>query len=373
MAGENREPDADLTPERDAGPAAGGGAGGPGGGAAAQAAAFPPELVELFERLEAEPWRFHPYTALRRLEAAMQDRPRFARSIRLKDDPVRFGQEPSLAFAPAALASFHWRGARPPRLDTFFLGVFGPNGPLPLHLTEYARERERNHGDATFRRFADIFHHRYVQMFYRAWADTQPVTHADRPGDDRFALYLSAFGGNSLAALRGREPIPDETRLHWAGLFAMSSRPAEGLARILAGFFEVPVRIEECVGHWIHLPRRSLSRLGGDDAVLGTAATLGERVWDTAGKFRVVAGPVGLDTFRRLLPGGASLDRVRAIVSAWAGDELWWDLNVILRRADVPATRLDARCGLGRTTWLLSGPATHDAADYVYEPVSLAG
>jgi len=372
LAGENREPDADLTPA--------GGAGGPGGPDAAAApagaeapAAFPPGLVALFSRLEAEPWRFHPYTALRLLEAALSSRPRFGQSIRLKDDAARFGQEPSLAFAPASLASFRWGGDRPPRLDTFFLGVFGPNGPLPLHLTEYARERERNHGDATFRRFADIFHHRYVQLFYRTWADAQPVTHADRPDDDRFSLYVGAFGGNGLDALRRRDTLPDETRLHWAGLFTMPSRPAEGLARVLAGYFGIPVRIEQCVGHWIRLPRRSLSRLGGDDAVLGTAATLGERVWDAASKFRIVAGPVDLGTFRRMLPGGASLERVRATVRAWTGDEFWWDLNVILRREDVPATRLDGRCGLGRTTWLLSGDATHDADDYVFEPVSLAG
>lgn len=383
MAGESREPDADLTPAQGAAGAGGGamGAGGDAGGgggpadatAPAATAGVSPEMAALFARLEAEPWRFHPYTALRWLEAAMRDRPRFGQSIRLKDDPVRFGQEPSLAFAPASLASFRWRGARAPRLDTFFLGVFGPNGPLPLHLTEYARERERNHGDATLRRFADIFHHRYVQLFYRAWADAQPVTHADRPEDDRFALYLGAFGGFGLDTLRGREATPDETRLHWAGLFAMPSRPAEGLARILSGFFAIPVRVEECVGHWIRLPRRSLSRLGGEDAVLGTAATLGERVWDCASKFRVVAGPVNLATFRRLLPGEPSLERVRAIVRAWIGDELWWDFNVILKREDVPATRLDQRCGLGRTTWLLSAEATHDADDYIFEPVSLAG
>jgi type VI secretion system protein ImpH len=377
MAGESREPDADLTPEGGTGEAgSAGGAVPPGRGDTTPgtgAPAIPPAVADLFARLEAEPWRFHPYTAMRLLEAAHPGKPRFGQTARLKDDPVRFGQEPSLAFAPSPLASFTWRGPRPPRLDTFFLGVFGPNGPLPLHLTEYARERERNHGDATLRRFADIFHHRYVQLFYRAWADSQPVTHADRPDDDRFALYVGGFGGLGLESLRGCDVIPDETRLHWAGLFAMPSRPAEGLARILSGYLEIPVRIEECVGHWIRLPRESLSRLGTEHAALGTAATLGEQVWDCASKFRVVAGPVDLETFRRLLPGTQSLERVRAIVRAWVGDELWWDLNVLLEQAHVPATRLDERCGLGRTTWLLSAQATHDADDYVFEPVSLAG
>ena len=34
---------------------------------------------------------------------------------------------------------------RPPRLLVHFFGLFGPDGPLPLHLTEYARDRRRNH------------------------------------------------------------------------------------------------------------------------------------------------------------------------------------------------------------------------------------
>jgi type VI secretion system protein ImpH len=251
--------------------------------------------------------------------------------------------------------------------------VFGPNGPLPLHLTEYARERERNHGDATFRRFADVFHHRMYQLFYRAWADAQPVTHADRPDDDRFARYTGALGGLGLDALRGRDALPDEARLHWTGLLGMPSRPAEGLARMLAGFLRMPVRIEECVGHWIRMPADRLSRLGGPHGGLGSSATLGERVWDCAAKFRIVIGPVDIDAFRRLLPGEQSLDRVIAIVRSWTGDEMWWDLNVVLKREQVPASHLDGHSGLGRTSWLLSGPAAHDAADYLNEPVSLAG
>lgn len=342
-------------------------------GAGAAPAPLSPAAEAMLARLEAEPWAFHLYTALRALEAAHADRPRFGRSARLRDDPVRFGQEPTLAFAPATIASFRRAGAQPARLDQFFLGVFGPNGPLPLHLTEYARERERNFRDGTFRRFADVFHHRMVQMFYRAWADSQPVTHADRPGEDRFQLYVGALEGLGLDALRGRDALPDEARLHWAGLFAMPTRPAEGLERVLSGFFRAPVRIEECTGHWIHLPEKMKSRLGVAECALGSTATLGESVWDCAGKFRVVFGPVDYATFERFLPGRASLARLVSIVRTWTSDELWWDVQVILERDHVPGTKLDHRSGLGWNTWLLGGRARRDAHEYVVDPVSLAG
>ena len=342
-------------------------------GEAAVTATLSPAAEALLARLEAAPWSFHLYTALRALEAAHADRPRFGQSARLRDDPVRFGQEPTLAFAPATIASFQRAGTRPARLSQFFLGVFGPNGPLPLHLTEYARGRERNDRDATFRRFADIFHHRMVQLFYRAWADAQPVSHADRAGADRFALYVGALEGLGLDALRGRDALPDEARLHWAGLFAMPTRPAEGLERVLAGYFRAPVRIEECAGHWIHLPEDMKTRLGMAECGLGSTATLGERVWDCAGKFRIVFGPVDYATFERFLPGRESLARLVAIVRTWTTDELSWDVQMILKQAEVPGTKLNARSGLGWNTWLLGGRAKRDANEYLIDPVSLAG
>ncbi|MEO5987455.1 MAG: type VI secretion system baseplate subunit TssG [Candidatus Eisenbacteria bacterium] len=334
---------------------------------------IPPAAAALFESLTLAPYSFHLYVAMRKLEAAFPDKPRFGRSQRLKDDPVRFGQEPSLAFAPSTLASFQPPTAtRPPRLDTFFFGLFGPNGPLPLHLTEYARDRERNSRDLTLRRFADLFHHRMLQLFYRAWADAQPTVQYDRPMDDRFGRYVGSLCGYGLDTLRDRDTLPDHARLHWAGLLAGPTRSAEGLERLLAGFFRMPVRVETFAGHWIHLPEPMLSRLGGAQCALGSSATLGTAVWDVAGKFRLVFGPCGYADFSRLLPGTSSLERLKSVVRSWVGDAMWWDVNVILKQAEVPGTKLDARSGLGWNTWLLSGAAKHDAADYILDPVRLA-
>ena len=333
----------------------------------------PRDRKEVLARLAQEPWRYHVYTALRHLEAYQPEKPRIGRSHRLRDDTVVLGQEPTMAFAPSTLASFVRGGdGRPDHLSTFFFGVFGANGPLPLHLTEYALQREKNFRDSTFRAFADVFHHRMTQLFYRAWGDAQPVVQADRPNDDRFALYVGSVMGLALEGLRGRDALPDTARFHWAGLFAMPTRPAEGLERVLAGHLEMPVRIETCVGHWIDLPEPMQSRLGRMDCRLGTA-TLGERVFDVAGKFRIVFGPVGRRDFERLLPGSPTLERVVAIVRSWVGDTMWWDIQAIVRREEVPQTRLDAKSGLGWTTWVWSGEAKRDAHEYRLDPVRLAG
>ena len=119
---------------------------------------------------------------------------------------MRLGQDPDLAFAPAPLASLEFGAtARPPRLQVRLFGLLGPNGPMPIHITEYARDRLRHAGDPTLSRFLDLFHHRFLALFYRAWAQAQPHVNRDRPEDDRFAAYVGSFVGVAPAALRDRD------------------------------------------------------------------------------------------------------------------------------------------------------------------------
>ena len=148
------------------------------------------------------------------IECESPQLPRLGHSVRLADDPLRLGQKPDCTFAPSTLASVSQAGtAAVPRLDQFFFGLTGPNGPLPLHLTEYARERQRNVNDATFKRFMDVFHHRLLTLFYRAWAEARPEISHDRIDDDYWSARLAALSGRGMPSLRGasRWPIPHAT------------------------------------------------------------------------------------------------------------------------------------------------------------------
>jgi len=331
--------------------------------------------VTWLESLREEPWRFDFFQALRRLECLYADRPRWGESLHAQEDPVRLAQEPSLAFAPSTLASFEPEaGGRPSRLTVRFFGLFGPQGPLPLHLTEYARDRLRNAGDPTFCRFADLFHHRLLALLYRAWASGRPAVQHDRPDSDRYASYVGSVFGMGMPSRRRRDPLLDRALLHYAGHMAATTRHAEGLSAILSDFFQMRVEIESFVGHWIDLPDAAQCRLGAppETASLGRTTTAGRRVWDCQHKFRIVFGPVGYADYCRLLPGGESLGRLVALVHSYVGEELIWDTKVVLEKAEVPFLRLGAQGRLGWTTWLLSRPAERDARDLVLDPVARA-
>ena len=326
--------------------------------------------------LQTNPHGFGFFQALRLLECAYPERPRLGQSVRPAEEPLRLGQDPSLAFAPSTLAGIHpGKNGGPPRMAVYFLGLFGPNGPLPLHLSEYARERERQSGDATFARFADIFHHRILALFYRAWANARPTISFDRPDSDRFAVYLGALFGQGMPTLRNRDQMPDLAKLHHAGRLVAQTRHPEGLAAIIGAFFAVPARIEEFIGHWLTLPREDQWRLGISprSGRLGFGTILGPRIWDRQCKFRIRLGPLGLVDYRRLLPGGDSLARLVAVVRNYLGDQLDWDLELVLRKEEVPPLALGAGARLGWTTWLVSRTPEQDPADLRLRPLRFSG
>ena len=322
------------------------------------------DALAFFAALADAPYRYDFYQTLRRLECLYDGKPRWGEALRPVDEPVRLGQDPDLSFAPAPLASFETDGGKPPRLQVRLFGLFGPNGPLPFHVTEYARERLRLAGDPTLSRFCDIFHHRFLALFYRAWAQAQPHVNRDRPKTDRFTVYVGAFIGMATMASRERDALPDPAKFFHVGALIRQVRNTEGLTHILQHFFRVPVQIEEFVGHWLPLSAGERTCLPSEGAALGSGAVLGSRVWDRQHKFRIRLGPLTLDQYESFLPaspkpqsgeggpGGAPLRKLVHWVRMYLCFELDWDVRLVLKQSEVPTLALGGRQRLGWTAWL---------------------
>jgi type VI secretion system protein ImpH len=322
------------------------------------------DAVAFLSVLADAPFRHDFYQALRRLECVYANKPRWGTAPRPIDEPIRFGQEPDLTFAPASLAALEaGTDARPPRLQVRLFGLLGPNGPLPIHLTEYARDRLRHAGDPTLVRFLDVFHHRFIALFYRAWAQTQAHVHRDRPAEDGFAAYMGAFIGAAPATFRHRDAVPDEGKWFHVAALMPQARNAEGLREILQQFFRTAVRIEEFVGHWMRLGAGERTQLGLHGTTLGSGAVAGSRIWDRQNKFRVHLGPLSLAQYESFLPGGRPLSQLVDWVRMYVGFELDWDVRLRLRSAEVPPPRLGSGVRLGWTTWLGTRRTDADADD----------
>lgn len=319
--------------------------------------------LALDEQLEAKSARMDFFQVLRLIENAHPQLPRIGTALRPNDEAVRFSQPPSLNFHPTVLVEYQrTNGESRARLAVNFFGLLGANGPLPTHMTEFVRDRLRNGGDATLMAFLDVFHHRMVELFYRARATAEPVISLDRADEDRFSVFVASLFGLGAPGMRERDEIGDFAKLHFAGLLAGKTRPASGLQTILREYFQLPLSIEPFVGHWMHLPEPIQSRIGtrGQGNRLGVSMALGNTVWDCQNKFRIVIGPVEYADYQRFMPGGESINRLQAWVKSYVGLSLDWDVQLILQKRESPPLLLGNRMQLGWNTRLISSMALDD-------------
>ncbi|MGI9421131.1 MAG: type VI secretion system baseplate subunit TssG [Geminicoccaceae bacterium] len=324
-----------------------------------------PRVPRLEDALAATPHRYQFLQALRLLERQHRESPRLGRAKRAAQEPIRVGQEPYLAFPPANISTFEpGTGDQPARLWVRFFGLFGPHGPLPTHLTSYARRRIDQERDPTFSSFADVFHHRLLLLFYRAWADSQPAVDYDRPDEARFTQHVGSLAGSGTDQSGADDRWMRHAELFHIGYFASGTRHASGLRRMLEDVFEVPVAITPFVGGWLRLPQNTLCHLGVR-GTLGVDAIAGEYSFQRQHRFQIRLGPLGLDAFERFLPGSTSLRRLTSVVRRAVGDALEWDLKVVLKCEEVPKTSLKGEARLGLTSWCGKEERAADAEDLV--------
>lgn len=318
------------------------------------------ERARLLAEVAEEPYRFDFYQLLRRLERLQDDRPRFGEAMRPSDESIRLSQEPALSFAPANVSAMDYNPDGLARIAVRFLGLFGPQGALPTHLTELARERKHSFSDPTLARFADVFHHRLLLLFYRAWRQAQPTASRDQPERDRFEFYLGALFGQAGGAWKDRDAIASPVKRQFTAHLARSAKNADGLTDLLSAYFQVPVTVRCFDAGWLEIPQDGRTRLGkGLSRQLGVSTVIGKRVADCQHRIRILLGPMSLSRYESLLPGTSSWHRLNDWVANYAGHEFHWRVQLVLRRDEVPSVRLGQQARLGLTSWL--GNARNDA------------
>jgi type VI secretion system protein ImpH len=298
---------------------------------------------------------------------------------------VRFRALPSLGFPAGAINQIRppqpgdpaTDGDRepPPELSVAFLSLFGSGGVLPHHYTSLLIRRIRDK-DFALRDFLDLFNHRLVSLFYRAWEkyrlpflyersrfagegrDTDPCTRA-----------LYCLVGLGTPGLRGRLEVDDEAFLYYGGHFAHFPRSATALGQILEDYFATPIVVQQVQGQWLYLDREDQSRMpGASDGAgrnnrLGLDTVVGARVWDVQSKFRLRVGPLSYAEFRGLIPNGHALRPLCQMTRTYVGPELDFDVQPVLKPDEVPWCRLEAGGDgplLGWNTWMRNRPFTRE-------------
>ena len=317
--------------------------------------------MSFLDRLAAEPWRFDWLAVMRRLEREHPDKPRLGGSAARAQDFVCLSQNPYLEFPDSTIEAAERDEKGRLRVVSRFLGMFGPQGALPLTTTEEAYSWLRGRDDA-FARFADIFQGRFLALFFRAWADARPIAQHDRPDEDRFRDYVGSVIGLGAAWFRQRDSVADFVKLEYAGLLAPRVKSVSRLRFFLTGLVGGRVEVDEFVGVWLTLDPSERSRLGVARSGLGTDSMLGASAFSVSDKFRIRVYARDFAHYQEFLPGAPLAEQIADAVFAYAGDEYDWDLELAIPAGEVKAARLGAGARLGWTGWMAPNWSKSDQA-----------
>jgi len=311
-------------------------------------------------KLEAEPWRFDYFAVLRQLERTFKDLPRIGDSAVRREEFVHLGQDPFMDFPASNLARAVQTDAKPLKVFVKYLGMLGPQGALPLSLTEEAYYYWLEQDDA-FPRFLDIFNHRFIQLFFRVWADARPIVQHDRPAQDRFIAYIGSAIGAGTAPYQDLDSMPDAAKLGFAGLLGAQARCASRLAGAIRGLFHVEAEVEEFIGTRLMIEDSELTILGGRFNVLGDSALLGRNIFSVQDKIRIRIFTRDLAQYVRFLPTGDLCEPLADLVFFYNGEQLDWDAELAIPSGAAEPVRLGQFGQLGWTTWMAPNWTSRDA------------
>lgn len=294
---------------------------------------------------------------------------RFGRSGGARNEPARLGQGIRLSVATRDISAVRTGAEDGPRhIDVEVLGLFGPEGAMPLHMTRWVLERlserwfaeksDKATADTSFLDFCNMLQHRMIALYWRAWADTRPEVQIELGPEGRVMAILGALAGTGLPGLGESERA---LKLRHATALGMAVHGPERLTRFLADIVGAPVSLVEFVGRWTEIPAHLQSRLGTAFAALGQSAVIGPRSFMRHDRAELRIGPLDLAAYTRLLDDAALAGRLRHAIRFAVGGELEFDLRLVLRRDQVPPARL-GQSRIGRTAWLPGGGA-QDADD----------
>jgi len=335
--------------------------------------ALSPALAEtpLGMDLRDDPCSFEFFQAVALLQRIMSDRRPVGHFSSPEDEALRFHVNPRMGFPASEIQQLEFHDDAPADMMVNFMGLTGPLGVLPYVYSELILERLRAK-DRSLAAFFDIFNHRAISLFYRAWQRTRfPVNYASDTRD-YFSQYLRDLLGIGTAGLRDRQEIEDEALMHYVSLVAMQSRSAVALEQVLADYFEVPVEIEQFTGDWYTLDQSTQCAMNERDSMstqIGAGAVVGDAVWDRQGRVRIRIGPIGMQRYTDFLPGGSAHSALRAITQFFSNGCVDFEAQLVLDRNEVPAVELDLNARhparLGWVSWAKTAPLGADPDDTI--------
>ncbi|MGV1917757.1 type VI secretion system baseplate subunit TssG [uncultured Agrobacterium sp.] len=308
--------------------------------------------------LSTDPGRFDPATAFR-VAQHITDEERLVVGSHGGTNPIT-----------AFVGGFRKKG-EDAELRSALVPIVGPLGSLPPAYNELIQQEERNRSKA-LASFFNLFATRFSELFVYAtekYRLARRLRWSDDRRDSQFSKTLLALTGFRTKRIVENAGVKQDVMLRFSGLLSNRTRNATALTSMLCEFTGLPVKIEQFRRRWVSIPSSEQSQLGQPGGLLlGQNTTAGSSIEDFAGGFRIVVGPVGYADYLALSPGSRRLSEIFALTRLFTGSALEFDVQVILRKEDIPFCQLGNSASparLGWNSWARIAPAGKDSADAI--------
>jgi type VI secretion system protein ImpH len=254
---------------------------------------------------------------------------------------LRFAHSPDLAFPTTDVAWTNVDGASV-EVGTTFLGLLGTASPLSAEWTEQVLHDD---DEARLRSFYDVFHHRALSLLVAAWKVHALEGGFDLRGEDPLSRRLRSLAGVDGWIDSGDEALPPMAAVGLADYQrgqpqAIDVGSAEGLLRRLYPTWNV--RLQAGVPRFIAFTDRERARLGHQRNALGGSLVYGDGRDEAQTLLCIHVGPVDLETYERLMPGGDSYRELERLARRLFAGALDVELEVQVAPGAAPM------CVLGR-------------------------
>jgi type VI secretion system protein ImpH len=281
------------------------------------------------------------YTIERQLAAGKEQQNKVGHDSIPKNELIRFISDQNLGYPGSPISKVEKRSNVKYKtaydLHVSFMGVTGTNGALPQHYTELVLERLK-YKDTGMRDFFDLFNHRLLSLYYRAWEKYKfPIAFEKNSNSDidAFSKVLNQLSGTNSSAGK-----------YYAGFLNHSIRSVEGLKQILTDFTGCKVDIEQFQGKWQMLDEADQTRLGqrsqpeGQFAQLGVDACIGNKVWDINSDIKIIIKPAADAKIEKFLNNGSINRGMKDLITQYLGRSIHHKLQLELLNDQIPVTRL---------------------------------
>ncbi len=257
-----------------------------------------------------------------------------------KNELVRFKAQQHLGFPGQPIKAVSENGTSKDVISVdmlvSFMGLTGSSGALPQHYSELVLERLKLK-DTGMKDFYDLFNHRLISLFYRAWEKYRfsvnyqsDLSHTP----DSFSFAINKLAGNK------------DNNLLYAGIFNKKIRSVDGLISILSHFTQSEVSVKQFKGKWQKLAPNEQTRLAartlpeGQHARLGMGASIGSRVWDINSGIDIFIKPKADNSLSNYDQRLKIVKEVKSLVSSYLGIGIKFKLFLEIKQGIMPIVQL---------------------------------